>query len=162
MKNNPSTQGQNEPQGQKTTIIEDFMRTISPEAKRAVRKKMEVAVHIAEAIRARGWSQKEFAQRLGKRESEISKWLSGKQNFTLESLCMIEETLGCEIFEVPTASQGVSQRMLESLATMQREAGLWNVPLSFGRFSTKTVSQHAISMDHFSLQPLSSYERSTK
>jgi transcriptional regulator with XRE-family HTH domain len=41
-----------------------------------------------------GMKRKHLAEALGKKESEISKWLSGTHNFTLKSLAKIEEQLG--------------------------------------------------------------------
>ena len=37
--------------------------------------------------------QKELARRLGKSEAEISKWLSGRHNFTIKSIEKIEIAL---------------------------------------------------------------------
>ena len=37
---------------------------------------------------------------LHKNESEISKWMRGTHNFTLDTICMIEEALGVEILQV--------------------------------------------------------------
>jgi transcriptional regulator with XRE-family HTH domain len=163
MKNSRNPMGKHTAQrAEKSTIIEDFMKTISPETRRSVHKKMEIAVRIEEAMLAKGWTQKEFALRLGKRESEISKWLSGKQNFTVESLCMIEEALGCDIVQIPGSEQAISQRTRDHVATMQREAALWKMPVPMGIFAQKAASNHAISIDHFSLQPIRSYESSIK
>lgn len=46
-------------------------------------------------------SQRELAQKLGKKESEISKWLSGSHNFTLKTIAKIEEVFGKKIILVP-------------------------------------------------------------
>ena len=38
-------------------------------------------------------TQKDFAQKLHKRESEISKWLTGRHNFTMQTIAKIETAL---------------------------------------------------------------------
>ena len=43
---------------------------------------------------------KDFARRLHKRESEISKWMTGRHNFTLQTIAKIEAVLGCKLIDV--------------------------------------------------------------
>ena len=42
-------------------------------------------------------TQKDFAQKLHKRESEISKWMTGRHNFTMQTIAKIETALGCKL-----------------------------------------------------------------
>ena len=67
---------------------------------RRTRRKMIVAARIADALEAAGLSQKEFAQMMGKQPSEISDWLSGERNFTIETLADIEDVLKIDILNV--------------------------------------------------------------
>ncbi|MBK6698640.1 MAG: helix-turn-helix transcriptional regulator [Saprospiraceae bacterium] len=46
---------------------------------------------------AKGIKKVELAKKLNKRPSEITKWLSGTQNITLDILTMISFALGVEI-----------------------------------------------------------------
>ena len=46
-------------------------------------------------------TQKELAQKLGKTETEVSRWLSGTHNLTLSTICKISAALGEEIVIVP-------------------------------------------------------------
>lgn len=55
--------------------------------------KMNIAVMIDEGIKAKGYKYKDFASRLNRTSSEISKWLSGTHNFTIDTLTEIEEEL---------------------------------------------------------------------
>lgn len=45
-------------------------------------------------LRQNDLDQKELAKRLNKKESEISKWMTGSHNFTLKTLAKIEDVLG--------------------------------------------------------------------
>lgn len=48
-------------------------------------------------LRKKGWKQKDLAKKLGKSESEISKWLDGFHNFKLETLAKIQLALEADI-----------------------------------------------------------------
>lgn len=51
-----------------------------------VESRMGIAVKIANALKRKGMTQKELAEKLGKRPSEISEWLTGNHNFTHDTL----------------------------------------------------------------------------
>lgn len=67
---------------------------------------VDMSFDIADQIHAilsnQGRTQKDLAEALGKRESEISKWLSGTHNFTLKTLSKISTELGVELISVNT------------------------------------------------------------
>lgn len=63
---------------------------------------MLLAVRIDEALKSKGWSKKQLADAMHKNPSEVTKWLSGTHNFTLETLYLIESYLGVTLFEIPT------------------------------------------------------------
>lgn len=60
-------------------------------------KQMVIAVRIADAFDAKGWSKSEFATRMNQQPSVITRWLSGTQNFTIDTLSDIEEMLGVQL-----------------------------------------------------------------
>lgn len=53
-------------------------------------------------IKNRGLSKKEFAEAIGKRPSEVTKWLSGQHNFTLRTLAMLSTFFGQSLIDIPT------------------------------------------------------------
>ena len=57
------------------------------------RTKMIVAARIDDALTRQNMTQKEFARLMGRSESEISSWLSGERNFTLDTLTDISIVL---------------------------------------------------------------------
>jgi transcriptional regulator with XRE-family HTH domain len=61
----------------------------------------EIVTRIYDLLKEKGWSQKHLAEKLDKRPSEISKWLSGEHNFTLRSLAKLEVELGENLIQVP-------------------------------------------------------------
>ena len=51
-------------------------------------------------LEERGLKQKDLANMIGKKESEISKWIRGTHNFTIETISLIENVLGHPILQV--------------------------------------------------------------
>ena len=58
-------------------------------------------MRIYHLMKDRGMSQKELAEKLDKRPSEINKWLGGEHNLTLRTIAKIEDVLGEDIINVP-------------------------------------------------------------
>jgi len=61
----------------------------------------DLVVRINQLLRENKISKKELAERMDKKPSEISKWLSGEHNFTLRSLAKLSAELGEPLMEVP-------------------------------------------------------------
>ena len=59
-----------------------------------------IAERISEILKSKGLTQKDFARLLGKRESEISKWLTGRHNFTTQPVARIETALGSKVLTI--------------------------------------------------------------
>jgi transcriptional regulator with XRE-family HTH domain len=78
----------------KRDIIGKAIRNTSAESKRRVRLSMDIANHLNELLLAHKMTQKALAKKLNKQNSEISKWLSGTHNFTLDTLSKIESVFG--------------------------------------------------------------------
>ena len=60
------------------------------------RNRMMVAARISDGMQARQLNQKQFAHLMGRTESEISDWLSGDRNFTIDTLFDIGQVLGID------------------------------------------------------------------
>lgn len=67
-----------------------------------VRRSSDIAVRVHELLVEKQMTQKDLAERLGKKPSEISKWLSGTHNLTLRTIAKLESVLGETILAVPT------------------------------------------------------------
>lgn len=61
----------------------------------------DLVVRINQLLRENNISKKELAEKMDKKPSEISKWLSGEHNFTLRSLAKLSAELGEPLLEVP-------------------------------------------------------------
>lgn len=61
-------------------------------------KKMALATIMREELRRREISQSKFAKLMNRHRPEITKWLSGRHNFTLDTLFEIESKLNISFF----------------------------------------------------------------
>ncbi len=88
----------------RSSIIENRRAKVS----HVVRNRVDMSFLIVDRIHAilqeRGLKQKDLANMLNKKESEISKWMRGTHNFTIETISSIEEALGTPILQVVGAT----------------------------------------------------------
>ena len=81
-------------------LIEARRLKVNPEIRRKVDWSLKILDRINEILKEKGLTQQELALRLGKKESEISRWMRGTHNFTIETLTAIEDALGERIIAV--------------------------------------------------------------
>ena len=74
-----------------------IINNIDEDKLRRTRDRMLVANKIADALKAKGISQKKFSEMTGRSESEVSEWLSGDRNFTIDTLSDIQNYLGIDL-----------------------------------------------------------------
>ena len=91
----------------KSGIKKDILQrlnTKSIETYKATESRMKLAAKIEDALKTNGLSKKQFAGILGKHPSEITKWLSGTHNFTVDTLIDISKVLGVELISIEEKS----------------------------------------------------------
>lgn len=74
--------------------FKDMLASVPPQISMEVDMEMAVSDRIADLMERRGLSKMQLAQALGKRPSEITKWLSGQHNFTIKTLSMLSVFFG--------------------------------------------------------------------
>lgn len=88
------------------TINDKFQQMLS-DVPQDVMTEVDMSFEIANVIFAfmqeRGLTKKQFAEALGKKPSEVTKWLSGQHNFTIRTLAMLSNFFGKPI--IRTAPQ---------------------------------------------------------
>lgn len=77
-----------------TGVLGRMIEEVDPLKLAKTRNRMVVAAKIADAMKAKNLNQKQFAKLMGRTESEISDWLSGDRNFTIDTLFDIGQALG--------------------------------------------------------------------
>ncbi len=84
----------------RSSILEKRRESVSPEIRRRVELSFQIVDRIHSILEARGLRQKDLAIMLNKNESEISRWMRGTHNFTIDTISMIENVLGVELLRV--------------------------------------------------------------
>jgi transcriptional regulator with XRE-family HTH domain len=59
-----------------------------------VRQYTDIVLRINQILKAKGYTQKDLAEKMQKKPSEINKWLKGSHNLTLKTLAKLEAELG--------------------------------------------------------------------
>ena len=84
--------------------MEERRKRVKPEVRDSVALSFRIVDRIHDILEQKGMKQKNLAQILGKSEAEISKWMRGTHNFTIDTLVSIEEALGAPIVQVSHSS----------------------------------------------------------
>lgn len=80
--------------------MENRSRQVNPEIRESVVLSFQIVDRIHEILTEKGLKQKDLAQLLGKKEAEISKWMRGTHNFTINTLVTIENVLQAPILKI--------------------------------------------------------------
>lgn len=80
--------------------LEEMLGSIPSSLQNEVDLSFEISDRIDELMKQRGLTKKQFADALGRRPSEITKWLSGQHNFTISTLSMLSTFFGQPIISV--------------------------------------------------------------
>ncbi len=83
-----------------SSILERMMGKRDEKALNRTRARMLVAAKSAEAAQNKGLTQKKLAALVNKTESEVSEYLSGERNMTIDAIADFEYALGITILNV--------------------------------------------------------------
>ena len=78
----------------------EMVTLVPPEIKEEINLSFAISNKIDVLMQERGLTKKQFAEQLGKRPSEITRWLSGQHNFTVSTLAMLSAFFGKSIITV--------------------------------------------------------------
>ena len=85
----------------KSKIAQKILNRTPKDVKVFVRMYGDIVVRIHTLIKQKGLTQKELAKKMGKKPSEINKWLNNEHNLTLKTLAKLEVVLEEPIIHVP-------------------------------------------------------------
>lgn len=91
-------------------------------------KALDIADQLAAILTERGMSQRELARLLGKGDSEVSKWLSGQHNPTLETIAKLEAVLGVDVIITRLNPDGYFNRKPLRKLTVAASGGTHMLP----------------------------------
>lgn len=80
--------------------LRELLSDISPEERAEARLSFQISNRLDSLMQSKGLSKKQLADAIGKRPSEITKWLSGEHNFTISTLAKLSSYFGEPIIAV--------------------------------------------------------------
>ena len=81
-------------------FLRELLSDISPEERAEARLSFQISNRLDFLMKEKGLSKKQLADAIGKRPSEITRWLSGEHNFTISTLAMLSSFFGQPIITV--------------------------------------------------------------
>lgn len=66
-----------------------------------------VAAMLTDLLEENGMSTHDLAQKLGKDDTEVAEWLTGRHDFTLRTISNIEVALGCKLIKLQRGYENV-------------------------------------------------------
>ncbi|WP_442787241.1 helix-turn-helix domain-containing protein [Flavobacterium suncheonense] len=85
----------------RSKVAQRILAETPEETKIFARLYADIVVRINQLLKENNLSQKDLADKMEKRPSEINKWLTGEHNLTLRSLAKLQAELGEPIINVP-------------------------------------------------------------
>lgn len=82
------------------TSLRELLGDITPEERAEARLSFQISNRLDFLMQEKGLSKKQLADAIGKRPSEITRWLSGEHNFTISTLAMLSTFFGQPIITV--------------------------------------------------------------
>ncbi|MBD5296289.1 MAG: helix-turn-helix transcriptional regulator [Bacteroides sp.] len=79
--------------------LQEIFNEIPSEKREETRLSFAISNRLDALMKEKGLNKKQFADALGKRPNEITRWLSGEHNFTLATIAMLST-----FFEKPIIS----------------------------------------------------------
>lgn len=85
----------------RSKVAQRILSETPEETKIFARMYGDIVIRVNQLLKDRGFSQRDLADKMNKRPSEINKWLVGEHNLTLRSLAKLEAELGETIIYIP-------------------------------------------------------------
>ena len=84
-----------------TTSFQQMVSRVPKDVMTEVDLSFAIADEINKLMLEKGLTKKQFADALGKKPSEVTKWLSGQHNFTIKTLAMLSSFFGKSLIVTP-------------------------------------------------------------
>lgn len=114
-------------------LLERRKKNVPPEIKASVDMSFAIVDRICDILEAKGWKQKDLAERMGKTEAEISRWMRGTHNFTLDTIAAIQTALGERIIDVASSNARQSISATPIMLITPKETPYSDVPSGYTR-----------------------------
>lgn len=123
-------------------LITNAFNDIDPRNEKFVEKNTDIVEEIYALMEQHGInSQKELAKLLEKKESEVSKLLSGIQNMTLRSITNLEVALGTDIILTTSKAKEKYENVTYMVCYKQVQSNFYaDLPPAKEQFETESIS----------------------
>ncbi|MDE5743881.1 MAG: helix-turn-helix transcriptional regulator [Bacteroidales bacterium] len=82
-------------------LFDECLASVPNDVKMELDMSFAIADKIDVILREKNISQKQLANKMGKTEAEVSRWLGGTHNFTLRTIAKISDALGVKLLAIP-------------------------------------------------------------
>ena len=83
------------------SLLRDCLSEVPEETRTEFNLSFAISERIDYLLKKKGMSQKDLALKMGKRESEVSRWLTGRHNLTTKTIARISTVLEENIISIP-------------------------------------------------------------
>ena len=80
--------------------LQEIFNEIPREKREESRLSFAISNRLETLMREKGMNKKQFAEALGKRPNEVTRWLSGEHNFTISTIATLSAFFGEPIISV--------------------------------------------------------------
>lgn len=95
----------------KENIIDNWLNDNgNPKVSRLVKRNLAIANRVSYILKEKNINRSAFAEMLGKKPSEVTKWLSGTHNLTMKSVDKMEAVLGVDLIQVVQNIQQLAEK----------------------------------------------------
>lgn len=80
--------------------LEEIFEELPKEKREETRLSFAISNRVDTLMKEKGYNKKQFAEALGKRPNEVTRWLSGEHNFTISTIALLSTFFGKPIISV--------------------------------------------------------------
>ncbi|MES2331296.1 MAG: helix-turn-helix transcriptional regulator [Bacteroidota bacterium] len=84
----------------RSNVAKKIQEETPEEVRIFVQQYTNIVLRINSILKSKGYTQKDLAERMQKKPSEINKWLKGNHNLTLKTIAKLEAELGEPIISI--------------------------------------------------------------
>jgi transcriptional regulator with XRE-family HTH domain len=128
---------------------DEFLNSSTPSIDRYVDISLAIAKYINRFINSQDFKQRDIADKLGKHESEISRWFNGFHNMTLKSIIKLESVCDIKILNPEIYSSAYSFSNADSFVSPTISTVASKQEIISGMYMQvheKTIQSSALSM----------------
>lgn len=86
----------------RSSVLQELLDETPKDLRLMLKMHAQISMRVKELMDEAGISQKELAERMGKKPSELNKWLKSGHNMTLRSMAKLQIALEKVVIQVPT------------------------------------------------------------